>query len=330
LSFIDQLNNWYIRRNRRRFWKSGSDSDKLEAYGTLYAALKTFTQVAAPFIPFLTETMWQNLRTAEDKESVHLVDFPVYNEKFRDQALEFQMETVQKAVSMGRSLRNQFNLKNRQPLLSVALVTRNADEKKVLAAMQETIAEELNVKQVIFHEREDELVEYKAKANFKVLGKQLGAKMKSAAAVIAQLTNEQIAALLDGQKLSISVDSTDVDLTAENVIVERLEKEDLKVINDGTLTVGLDTKITDELKKEGYARDLVRGIQNLRKESGFEITDRIELTVNGSEVLKGAFELFRDFIAGETLASSVIWSDSALSSSVDADGETWTFSVRRN
>ena len=330
LSFIDQLNNWYIRRNRRRFWKSGSDSDKLEAYGTLYAALKTFTQVAAPFIPFLTETMWQNLRTAEDKESVHLVDFPVYNEKFRDQALEFQMETVQKAVSMGRSLRNQFNLKNRQPLQSVALVTRNADEKKVLAAMQETIAEELNVKQVIFHEREDELVEYKAKANFKVLGKQLGAKMKSAAAVIAQLTNEQIAALLDGQKLSISVDSTDVDLTSENVIVERLEKEDLKVINDGTLTVGLDTKITDELKKEGYARDLVRGIQNLRKESGFEITDRIELTVNGSEVLKGAFELFRDFIAGETLASSVIWSDSALSSSVDADGETWTFSVRRN
>ena len=109
-----------------------------------------------------------------------------------------------------------------------------------------------------------------------------------------------------------------------------MRKEDLKVINDGTLTVGLDTKITDELKKEGYARDLVRGIQNLRKESGFEITDRIELTVNGSEVLKGAFELFRDFIAGETLASSVIWSDSALSSSVDADGETWTFSVRRN
>ena len=329
LGFIDQLNNWYIRRNRRRFWKSGSDSDKLEAYGTLYLALKTFTQVAAPFIPFLTETMWQNLKTAEDKESVHLVDFPTYNARFRDEALEFQMETVQKAVSMGRSLRNQFNLKNRQPLQSVALVTRNADERKVLAAMEDTIAEELNVKQVIFHEREDELVEYKAKANFKVLGKLLGPKMKSAATEIAKLTNEQIAALLDGQKLSVTVEGSEVELTAENVLVERFEKENLKVVNDGTLTVGLDTKITDELQKEGYARDLVRGIQNLRKESGFEVTDRINLLVGGSSSLKGSFDLFRDFIAGETLAATISWSDTALDTAIEADSETWTVRIAK-
>ena len=330
LSFIDQLNNWYIRRNRRRFWKSGSDSDKMEAYGTLYSALKTFTQVAAPFIPFLTETMWQNLRTQEDKESVHLCDFPTYNERFRDEALEFQMATVQKAVSMGRSLRNQFNLKNRQPLLSVALVTRNAEEKKVLTDMEDTIKEELNVKEVIFHEREDELVEYKAKANFKVLGKVLGPKMKAAAGEILKLTNEQIAAILDGQKLSITVDGTDVELNTESVIVERFEKEDLKVLNDGTLTVGLDTKITDELKKEGYARDLVRGIQNLRKESGFEVTDRINLTVSGSEEAKSAFEMFKDFISGETLASSAAWA-SELSGAVkiEADDVTWSVSVKK-
>ncbi len=330
LSFIDQLNNWYIRRNRRRFWKSGSDSDKMEAYGTLYSALKTFTQVAAPFIPFLTETMWQNLRTQEDKESVHLCDFPTYNERFRDEALEFQMATVQKAVSMGRSLRNQFNLKNRQPLLSIALVTRNAEEKKVLTDMEDTIKEELNVKEVIFHEREDELVEYKAKANFKVLGKVLGPKMKAAAGEILKLTNEQIAAILDGQKLSITVDGTDVELNTESVIVERFEKEDLKVLNDGTLTVGLDTKITDELKKEGYARDLVRGIQNLRKESGFEVTDRINLTVSGSEEAKSAFEMFKDFISGETLASSAAWA-SELSGAVkiEADDVTWSVSVKK-
>ena len=149
------------------------------------------------------------------------------------------MATVQQAVSMGRSLRNQFNIKNRQPLASVALVTRNPDEKKVLQDMEDTIAEELNVKKVIFHEREDELVEYKAKANFRVLGKQLGPKMKLAAAEIEKLSNEQIAAILDGQKLSISVQDQDVDLSSENVIVERFEKEDLKVINEGTLTVGL-------------------------------------------------------------------------------------------
>ena len=330
LSFIDQINNWYIRRNRRRFWKSGSDADKLEAYGALYSALKTFTLTASPFIPFLTETMWLNLRTEEDKESVHLMDYPVYDERFRDQQLEFQMATVQQAVSMGRSLRNQFNIKNRQPLASVALVTRNADEKKVLQDMEETIAEELNVKKVIFHEREDELVEYKAKANFRVLGKQLGPKMKLAAAEIEKLSNDQIAAILDGQKLSISVQDQDVDLSAENVIVERFEKEDLKVVNEGTLTVGLDTKISDDLKREGYARDLVRGIQNSRKESGLEITDRIKLSVSGDGELKAAFEQFKDFVSGETLSTSAQWQDSIEGGfTADADDRTWSFKFEK-
>ena len=326
LDFIEQVNNWYIRRNRRRFWKSGNDEDKAEAYGALYIALKTFTLTAAPFIPFLTESMWQNLRTEGDKESVHLMDYPVYDERLRDEELEFQMSAVQKAVSLGRSLRNQFNLKNRQPLQSVALVTRNAQEKKVLAAMSDTIAEELNVKQVIFHEREDELVEYSAKANFKVLGKVLGPRMKAAAQKIAELSNDQIAALLEGQRLSLPLDGTELELTAENVLVERREKESLKVVNDGTLTVGLDTRITQELRNEGYARDLVRGIQNLRKESGLEVTDRINLTVGGDSGLEAAFSEFSSFISGETLASSAVW-DGGLSESgavpVEADEVTW-------
>ena len=330
LQFIDQVNNWYIRRNRRRFWKSGNDADKLEAYGSLYTALKTFALVASPFIPFLAEEMWQNLKTAEDKESVHLMDYPVYNERFHDAELEFQMATVQKAVIMGRSLRDQFNLKNRQPLSSVVLVTRNADEKKVLASMQETIAEELNVKAVDFHEREDELVEYSAKANFKVLGKQLGAKMKLAAAQIAKLSGEAIAQILDGKKVCVNVDGADVELTTENIIVERKEKEDLKVINDGTLTVALDTKITDSLKKEGYVRDLVRGIQDLRKKSGFEITDRINLVISGDADLKSAFEMFKDFIASETLAASANWSaDIAGATEVKADEKSWLISVAK-
>ncbi|MBQ2601696.1 MAG: class I tRNA ligase family protein, partial [Treponema sp.] len=330
LSFIEQINNWYIRRNRRRFWKSGNDADKVEAYGALYLALKTFTLTAAPFIPFLTETMWQNLKVEGDKESVHLMDYPVYDARFRDEKLEFQMETVQKAVSMGRSLRNQFNIKNRQPLSAVALVTRNDQEKKVLQDMEDTISEELNVKKVIFHDREDELVEYKAKANFRVLGKQLGGKMKLAAAEIVKLTNDQISAILDGNALTISVDGQDVDLTSENVIVERFEKEDLKVLNDGTLTVGLETKITDELKKEGYARDLVRGIQNQRKESGLEITDRINLEVSGDAELKGAFDLFKDFISGETLSVKAEWKDSLSDGfTVEADEKVWTAKISR-
>ena len=251
VKFIDEMNNWYIRRSRRRFWKSENDEDKKEAYEALYIALKTFSLVASPFIPFITEQIWQNLRTSDDKESVHLCDYPIYNEKWHNEELEFKMATVQKAVSMGRSLRNTFNLKNRQPLASVALVTRNENEKRVLAEMEDSIREELNVKKVEFHDREDELVEYKCKANFKVLGKELGPKMKKAASIIQELTSEQIQSILEGTNLSIDVDGTTVELNSEKILVERLEKDGLKVLNEGTLTVGLDSKITDELKKEG-------------------------------------------------------------------------------
>ncbi|EID84095.1 isoleucyl-tRNA synthetase [Treponema sp. JC4] len=330
VAFIDELNNWYIRRSRRRFWKSENDSDKTEAYETLYIALKTLCQVAAPVTPFITEEMWLNLKTSEDKESVHLTDYPVYNAAWRNEELEFKMETVQKAVSMGHSLRNQFNLKNRQPLASVALVTRNPNEKLVLAEMQDTIAEELNVKKVEFHDREDELVEYKAKANFKVLGKELGGLMKKAAGIIAELSSEQIQAILDGSKVTIDVDGTSVDLTEEKVLVDRFEKDDLKVLNEGTLTVGLDSKVTDELKKEGYIRDLIRGIQNQRKENGYEVTDRIKLEISGDAVLKSAYEMFKDFVAGETLAASISWTDSLSDAvTVDADDAKWSFKVEK-
>lgn len=333
VSFIEQLNNWYIRRSRRRFWKSENDSDKAEAYESLYIALKTFAKVASPFIPFITEEMWQNLKTDEDKESVHLEDYPVYNEKFHDEHLEFKMATVQKAISMGRSLRNQFNIKNRQPLASVALVTRNEEEKKVLAEMLDSIKEELNVKDVIFHEREDELVEYKAKANFKALGKELGPLMKEAAAKIASLEQNLIQSILDGAKLTIEVADKTVDLVADKIIVDRIEKEDVKVINEGTLTVGLDTKITEQLKEEGYVRDLVRGIQNLRKESGFEVTDRIILKVGGAPELQSAYEAFEDFIKGETLAVEADWNDTILqdtsSVKVEADDKVWSIKIEK-
>ncbi|MCR4627471.1 MAG: isoleucine--tRNA ligase [Treponema sp.] len=329
VSFIDQLNNWYIRRSRRRFWKSENDMDKAEAYEALYISLKTFTQVAAPVIPFITEEIWLNLKTEEDKESVHLSDYPEYNSAWRDEGLEFKMNTVQKAVSMGRSLRNEFNLKNRQPLASVALVTRNAEEKAVLSEMEDSIKEELNVKKVVFHEREDELVEYKAKANFRVLGKELGPLMKQASVQIASLSQEAIQSILDGSSLALEVEGKTFDLTADKIIVDRIEKADLKVINEGTLTVGLETKITDELRKEGLARDLVRGIQNLRKESGLEVTDRINLSVSGDSDLKAAYEMFASFISGETLAVKSVWKDSLDGTKVEADDKVWSVSIEK-
>ena len=330
VKFIDELNNWYIRRSRRRFWKSENDTDKTEAYEALYIALKTLAQVSAPFVPFITEEMYLNLKTSEDKESVHLCDYPVPNADWINKELEFKMETVQKAVSMGHSLRNQFNLKNRQPLASVALVTRNPEEKRVLAEMEECIREELNVKKVEFHDREDELVEYKAKANFKVLGKELGPLMKQAAQVIATLTSEQIQSILDGTKLSIEVSGNEVELDSEKVLVERLEKDDLKVLNDGTLTVGLDSKVTDELKKEGYVRDLIRGIQNQRKENGYNVTDRIKIKLSGDSDLQNAFTMFEDFIANETLANEIEWTDSLQNFvEVDCDDKKWSLFIEK-
>ena len=330
VKFIDELNNWYIRRSRRRFWKSENDTDKTEAYESLYVALKTLSLVAAPFVPFITEEMYLNLKTSEDKESVHLCDYPVPNADWINKELEFKMETVQKAVSMGHSLRNQFNLKNRQPLASVALVTRNSEEKRVLAEMEECIREELNVKKVEFHDREDELVEYKAKANFKVLGKELGPLMKQAAQVIATLTSEQIQSILDGTKLSIEVSGNEVELDSEKVLVERLEKDDLKVLNDGTLTVGLDSKVTDELKKEGYVRDLIRGIQNQRKENGYNVIDRIKIKLSGDSDLQNAFTMFEDFISNETLANKIEWTDSLQNFvEVDCDDKKWSLFIEK-
>lgn len=309
VSFIDQLNNWYIRRSRRRFWKSGNDCDKMFAYRTLYLALKKFTLVAAPFIPFLTESIWRNLRAADDPESVHLADYPVYDESRRDMNLEFKMAAAQKAVSMGRSLRYQFNLKTRQPLRAAELVTRDPEEKKALLEMRNSIKEELNVKDVLFHDKEDELVEYTAKANFRTLGKELGGAMKAAAAEIEKLSSAEIQSILDGSTLCIEADGKQVSLTLDKIIVNRIEKANLKVLNEGTLTVALDTEITEALLYEGCIRDLVRSVQNLRKERGLSVTDRIALLVSGDETLRNAFLQNKDYLTTETLAVSAVWTE---------------------
>lgn len=332
ISFIDELNNWYIRRSRRRFWRSENDNDKNEAYGSLYTVLKILTKVAAPFIPFVTENIYQNLRQENEPESVHLCDYPVYDSSYRDEELEFKMDTVQKAVSMGRSLRYQFNLKIRQPLRSVELVTRNPKEKSVLLEMEDSIREELNVKNVVFHEKEDELVEYRAKANFRVLGKELGGLMGEAARKIQSLGQNEILSILDGGVLSLDIEDRTVELTEDKIIVDRLEKEHLKVLNEGTLTVGLDTLLTKELIQEGQVRDLIRGIQNLRKEKGLDVTDRIRLFVSGTKSMKEGFESFKEFISSETLASEICWVEEDKADSfvpVETNEEFWKVNLEK-
>jgi isoleucyl-tRNA synthetase len=330
LEFIDLLNNWYIRRSRRRFWKSENDADKAEAYGTLYDALKTVITVAAPFMPFVTDAMWRNLKLPADPESVHLADFPIPRKARRDPALEFRMAAVQHAVSMGRSLRSQYNIKVRQPLRTVELVTRNPEEKTVLLEMTEIIREELNVKNVVFRDNEEDLVEYQAKANFRVLGKELGKNMKAAAACIEALSQTAIQGILEGATLSIDVEGKAVEISAGKLDIRRIEKANLRVLNEGTLTVGLDTEVTGELAREGDVRDLVRGVQNLRKEIGLAVTDRISLRLFGSGRLKSAWEGFAAYVAAETLATEVLWEETPDGREVEAGDETWIVKIGKN
>ncbi len=331
VDFIDLLNNWYIRRSRRRFWKSENDGDKLEAYGTLYYVLKTLAIISAPFMPYTAEMIWQNLRLKDEAESVHLMDFPLSRSQYMDSDLEYKMERVQKAVSLGRSLRYQHNIKVRQPLKSVELVTRDPREKAVLIEMEEIIKEELNVKNVVFRDNEEDLVEYQAKANFRVLGKELGKDMKLAAARIEELKQGEIQGILEGAVLSIEVAGKNIDLSPEKLDIRRLEKANLHVTNEGSLTLALDTEISAELMREGDVRDLVRGIQNLRKESGFSVTDRIELEVSGTAVLEAAFKDWQDYIASETLASSISWQPSLgdSASEIEASEGSWRLCIKK-
>mgnify|MGYP002515592993 FL=1 len=305
VSFLDDLNNWYIRRSRRRFWRSENDSDKKEAYDTLYRVLLTFVKLACPIVPFITETIYQNLKTSDMPESVHLCDYPVYNAKERDENLEKEMRLIVKTIEMGRSLRSASNLKIRQPLKSYIIVDRNSFDRAILEKNKEIIAEELNVKQVDIQSDESSLVSYSAKANFKVLGSKLGKSMKEVASIIQDFDNNKIEKLLEGEKAKIVYSAGEIDIDENDLVIQRTEKEHVKVLNDGEITVGFDTEITKELLLEGVARDLIRFVQTVRKDSGFDVSDHIVLTIDGSDTIKEAVEMYSSYIKSETLANEL-------------------------
>ena len=304
--FVDQLNNWYIRRSRRRFWRAENDADKGEAYATLHHVLLTLAQVAAPIVPFVTEAMYRNLRAADLPASVHLCDYPQPDPRRRDVALETRMATTQQAVGLGRAIRTMDNLRVRQPLAALHVVTRDATARATLREMQEILIEELNVKTVLFRDNEDDLVEYSAKANFRKLGPVLGPRMRSAAGAIEALGSVEIRELLDGSTLSLEIDGGAVDVTIDSVIVNRAERDGLKVLNEGALTIGIDPVITPELRQEGMVRDLIRAVQTLRKQRGLEVSDRIRLSIGGDGEIIAAVTAFRDYLTGETLAAELI------------------------
>jgi isoleucyl-tRNA synthetase len=307
VDFIDLLNNWYIRRSRRRFWRSENDYDKRQAYETLYWVLLTFSKVAAPILPFLSEAIYRNLRSPEMPESVHLTDYPVAQMEKRNLPLEQKMKFVRRAVTMGRALRSMHGIKVRQPLKALHLVTKDPEERRILREMEDIIREELNVKEVIFRDNEEDLVEYKAKPNYRVLGKALGKDMKQAAEKIESLSFKEIQSLLEGSTLVIDI-GRDLEITKDSIEVRRMEKENLKVLNEGSLTVALDPELTEDLKAEGIVRDIVRAVQTLRKDMNLEVTDRIELFLHTQDPdVQDAVEEFQDYLMNETLAVSLQW-----------------------
>jgi isoleucyl-tRNA synthetase len=240
-----------------------------------------------------------------------------------------KMTATRQAVSMGRALRSLHNLKIRQPLKAIHLVTIDPQERRVLREMEDIIREELNVKDVVFRENEDELVEYSAKPNYRILGRQLGKDMKAAAAKIESLDMQEIQQIIEGAVLSIDIGTRSLELTRDSIVVQRHEKENLKVLNEGSLTVALDPEITEELRREGMVRDMVRGVQNLRKESGLDVTDRIALTVSADGEMKQAVEDFEDFLMNETLAVSIAWDDHKATEEIECGDAVCRIAIER-
>jgi len=258
--------------------------------------------IGAPFVPFLTENIYGNLRTDDEPESVHLCDYPLPSSDARDEALEAQMALVQSVVGMGRSLRTEYKLKTRQPLKGIHVVTRDKDVLAHVGQLSQLVQDELNLKEVWFGDSESDLVTLSAKANFKVLGKQLGPKMKAAAAAVAQLDNEQLAAIMDGGSVAIDLDGESFEVTEEHVLFERTPREGLAVASEGSVVVALETELTPELHIEYLAREINRALQQARKDAGFEITDRIKVRVQAEGDWQKAVETHRAFIMEETLA----------------------------
>lgn len=302
VQFINDLTNWYIRRSRRRFWKSEDDADKTRAYETLHTVLLRLCQIAAPFTPFISEEIFRNLRTADLPESVHLCDYPLPGTLPRDPALEAQMARVQDVVGLARQLRADFTLKVRQPLAALHVVCRDPAVLDLVRPLADIVADELNVKEVRFGSDETALAELSAKANYKTLGPRLGRTIKKAVEAIASFGTAELAHLLDNQDVVITLDGDPVTLTPTDVLIQRTPKAGLAVASSGDLLVALETSLTPALIQEGHARELINRIQNQRKTQDLDVADRITLTITADAELVAAITAHRDTIAAETLA----------------------------
>lgn len=327
INFIDQITNWYIRRNRSRFWAEEKSESQDQAFETLYTILTTFCKIAAPFIPFLTEAIYQELKTDKDPLSIHLTDFPIANMKLRNEAMENQMSFVQSVVSIGHSLRKEHKIKVRQPLSKAHMIASDESILNALKKKEHLIKEELNVKELVYHQDESLFVQLIVKPNFRVLGKKVGSKMNSVQKTLEGLDRDKIEKLLNKESIDISVDGQIISITNEDISVERKVLENVVAASLGSITVALDATLTKELIEEGIAREFINKINNLRKEMNLSITDRILLTIQASPEMQQSFLNYKKLICHEVLATTVSFQDDVIGSSVTIEGEDVTIAL---
>jgi isoleucyl-tRNA synthetase len=323
---INDVSNWYVRRNRRRFWRGEKDADKTAAYQTLHAVLLTISQMIAPLAPFLAETLYQRLRGANGHDSVHLAPMPMPLEYQIDTALELRMEKAQNIVFLARSLREKSKIKTRQPLKRIMIPIGSPEERRQIQAVQDIITEEINVKAVEFMSVENDIVQKSAKGNFKTLGKKYGKETQGVANAIKTLNAAQIREL---EREKVFVVNGTITIALEDVEIVHEDIEGWLVASDKGVTVALDTELTPELVNEGTAREFVSKVQNLRKDSGYDVTDRITLEVHANDSIRAALQALSAYIQDETLCTDLTFTSTAGASELDINDEMISVNIKK-
>ena len=308
----DYLSNWYVRLSRRRFWKGDYQTDKISAYQTLYTCMNTIAKLGAPIAPFFMDRLYQDLNSVtkkETSESIHLADFPVYNESFVDKGLEHKMESAQTISSLVLSLRAKEKIKVRQPLQKIMIPVDSVAQKEAILAVADLIKNEVNIKEIQILDDASEILIKQIKPNFKTLGPKFGKDMRLVAAEIQKFNQEDINKIEKDKHISIEVNEKNIILDVLDVEISSKDIEGWLVANEGLLTVALDVTISEELRKEGVARELVNRIQNARKDTGLEVTDKIKLTILNFENLQKSISDNKEYIMSETLTKELVFVD---------------------
>ncbi len=304
----ENLSNWYVRLNRKRFWGGGMTDDKLAAYQTLYTCLETVAMLSAPFAPFISDRIFSDLNAMSGRHtesSVHLSDFPKADEKYIEPSLEERMQLAQDLSSMVLALRRKVSIKVRQPLTKIMIPVLDPDMEHQIAAIKDLVMNEVNVKEIELIRETTGVITKRIKPNFKTLGPRYGKYMKKIAALTAQFTQEQIARIEAAAETTLDIDGDKITVTPADFEITSEDMPGWLVASEGKLTVALDITLTDELKMEGVARELINRIQNIRKDSGFEVTDKIKVEIEAKDLVKPAIDKYAAYIGQQTLAAEV-------------------------